>query len=347
MSMNTNIGEGPRHRSSIACISLALLATTISLSVSMLTGWQMGESLQGKLVMAAFGVLAVLGAHLLLALCRLASTGVRLVAIVLWMICMAYVVYSHASFFLSSQQQAGARRAAAIDQPSSMSEPNRNLTAVLSDQAKIKTELAAKSLVRCGDGCFTLRAKVISLKARLDVLTAEADDVKRWQARQDRQEALRDVVRDDPVTMRLARWLGVTVTQMGLVTGLLFSFVLEGIACLCWYAALQFRDAPVTQPVMPSVTAVPEMTEAGNTEGTRPLSELDSKVEELMREVKSGRLRLTVNGVRDYCRCAQKKAAELKRLVEARLNTDTQAAVVQFARTRNLLLRPTEMIPRD
>lgn len=325
MSINTNTGDSMNRRSPIACISLALLATTISLSVSMLTGWQLGESLQGKLVMTAFAVLAVFGAHLLLAVCRPASTGVRLVAAVLWLFCMAYVVYSHASFFLSSQQQAGARRATAIDQAPLKSEPNRNLTAVLSDQAKIRTELAAKSQVRCGDGCFTLRVKLISLKARLDVLTAEADDVKRWQARQDRQETLRDVVRDDPVTMRVAKWLGVTVMQMGLVTGLLFSFILEGMACLCWYAALQFRDAPVTQPVMPSVTAVPEVTEVGNTEGTRPLSELDSKVEELMREVKSGRLRLTVNGVRDYCRCAQKKAAELKRLVEARLNTDTQA----------------------
>jgi hypothetical protein len=54
--------------------------------------------------MAAFGLLAVFAAHLLLALCRLASIGVRLVAIVLWLLCMAYVAYSHASFFLLLQQ---------------------------------------------------------------------------------------------------------------------------------------------------------------------------------------------------------------------------------------------------
>jgi hypothetical protein len=325
MSMNTNVGGGLKRHSLIGCMALALLATVISLSLSTLTGWQWGESVKEKLVMAAFGVLAVLGAHLLLAICRPASARVRLVAIVLWLFCMAYVVYSHASFFLSSQQQAGMRRAAAVDQPSSKSEPKRNLTAILSDQAKIKIALAAKSQVHCGDGCSTLRVKVISWRARLDALNAEADDVKRWQVQQDRQAALKDAVRDDPVTMRLATWLDVTVIQIGLVTSLLFSFILEGMACLCWYLAFRLRDVSVTQPVVQLVTAVPELTRSGNVDVTRPLSELDSKVEELIREVRAGRLKLTVNGVRDYCRCAQKKATELKRLVEGKLNAETQA----------------------
>lgn len=322
MNMETNSGKGLNRGSLIGCVLLAIFAATISLSLSVFTGWQWGQSLNEKLVMAAFGVLAVLGGHLLLALCRPASTGVRLFAVVLWLFCLTYVAYSHASFFLSLQQQAGMRRAAAVAQFSSKSEPKRNLTAILSDQAKFKTELAAKSRLDCGDGCFTLRVKVVALKARLDALNAEADEVKRWQAQQDRQEALKDSARDDLVTMRLANWLGVTVTQMGLVTSILFSFILEGLACLCWYVALQLRESSVTQPVMRLVTAVSELTPEGSANDTRLLSGLDSKVEELIGEVKAGRLKLTVNGVRDYCRCAQKKAAELKRLVESELRRD-------------------------
>lgn len=326
MSVKIKIETDSTRRSLIGCLSLALLATTISLSLSVLTGWQLGESLKEKLVIAAVGVLAVLGAHLLLALCQPASIKVRMVAAMLWLLCIVYVAYSHANFFLSSLQQAGMRRVATVSHSSSRPEPNRNLSAVLFDQARIKTELAAKSRLYCGDDCSSLRAKVISLQAKLDVLNAEADEVKRWQAEQDRQEAHKDFVRNDPVTMRLAIWLNVTTGQVGLVTGLLFSIILEGVACLCWYVALQFRDSSVTQSVIPEVAIVPELTGPGNVDDarSRTASELDSKVDELLREVRAGRLKLTVNSVRDYCHCAQKKASELKRLVEARLNAETQ-----------------------
>jgi hypothetical protein len=325
MSENIDVDEGLTLSSRSACMSLALLATTISLSLMLLTGWQLGESLTEKLIMAAFGVLAVLGAHLLLVFSRPASAGVRLIAAVLWLSCMVYVIYSHASFFLASQQQAGMRRTEVVDRSLSKSEPTRNLTAILSDQAKIKTELAAKSEIRCGEGCFMLRVKLVNLRAGLDVLNAEADDYKRWLVQQERQEGLRDSVRDDPVTMRLAKWLGVTVMQMGLVRSLVFSVILEGVACLCWYVALQIRDSSVTRPIMPVVTAVSALTKSENADDIPALSESDSKVEELIREIKAGRLKLTVNGVRDYCHCAQKKAAELKRLVDAKLHAETHA----------------------
>lgn len=324
MSMKTNIGTAPNRGSLIGCLSLALLATTISLSLSAHTNSQLGESLKEKLVMAAFGVLAVLGAHLLLALCQPASIRVRLVAIVLWLFCMVYVAYSHANFFLTSQQQAGMRRAAAIDQSSSKPEPKRNLTAILSDQARIKTELAAKSQLDCRGDCLPLRVKVISLKGRLDALNAEADEVKRWLAQQDREDALKDAIRDDPVTARLAKWLDVTNGQIGLVTGFLFSLILEGVACLCWYVAFQFRDSSMTQSTGQIVATEPGGVGTGNANDARPVFRLDSKVDELIREVRAGRLKLTVNDVRDYCRCAQKKASELKRLVEAKLNAEAQ-----------------------
>ncbi len=110
MNINKDFGEGSKRSSFIGCVSFAILATTISLSLMIITGWQLGESLNDKLVMAAFGVLAVLGAHLLLAFSRPASARVRLVAIFLWLFCMAYVVFSQASFFCrrnSKQECAG------------------------------------------------------------------------------------------------------------------------------------------------------------------------------------------------------------------------------------------------
>lgn len=315
--------------SSIGCMTLAILATTISLLLSVLTGWQLGQSLSEKLAMAAVGVLAVLGAHLLLALCRPTSIWVRSLASLLWLLCVAYVAYSHASFFLSSQQQSGRTRVASINQSVLKAEPKRSLMAILSDQARVKTELAAKRQVDCSDGCFKLKVRVASLSARLDVLDAEADEVRRWQAQHDRQEAVKDALRDDPVTTQLAKWLGVTIPQMGLVTSLLFSFILEGLACLCWYVALQYRDSSVTQMVTSPVTSVmpplmPMVVDSAC--DARPLSELDIKVEELVREVKAGRLKSTVDDVRIYCSCARKTAAKLAQLLKAELNTGMQAS---------------------
>lgn len=325
MNTNTNIGDGLKHRALIGCLLLALLATTLSIALSVLTGWQWGESLQEKLVMAAFGVLAVLSAHLLLALCQPASFNVRLPAIVMWLLCSCYVVYSHSNYFLSLQQQAGVRRAANVEQPSSLSEPKRHLSTILSDQARVKTDLANKSQLDCHTGCGRLKVQITNLEARLAALEAEADEVRRWQEHQDRQQTLRDEVRDDPVVMRLATWLGVTASQIGLVTGFLFSLILEGVACLCWYVALLGRSQLMTQSVMPPVTSLLEpTTKRGMAIDAIPKSEQDTQVEELIHEVRAGRLKLTVNGVREHCRCAQKKAAELKRLVEGRLNADTE-----------------------
>ena len=326
MNMNANIGDGMAPRSVLGCMALALLATTISLSLSVLTAWQVGVSFPEKLTLAAFGVLAVLGAHLLLAICQPALIRVRLVAAMLWLCCIMYVAYSHATFFLALQQQAGMRRVAAVEAFSSASPPKRTLTAILADQERIKTALATKAETVCADGCSRLKIQMTSLNARLDILDAEADEVRRWQAQQDRQQGMQDALRDDPVTAHLAKISVMFATHLRLVTALLFALILEGIACLCWWLGFRLRDSAVTatlpQPVMPIPTSSP----AGHDESGRTVSELDNQVEELLSKVKAGRVKLTVSSVRSHCQCAQKKAAELKRLVEARLHAEVQYA---------------------
>jgi len=328
---NMNNGEGGnlKRPTQIVCKLLALLATSISLSLLAVTGWQLGESSVEKMILMGFGILPVLGAHLLLSLCGKESINVRLVAIVLWLFCMTYVAFNHASYFLLSQQQAGIRRVALVDQSLSKAEPVRNLTAIASDRAKIKTELAIKSQIRCGNGCVTLRAKVTSLQATLDALEAEADDVRRWHLQQDRQIELQDRVRDDPVMMQLANWFGVTAMQMGLVKSFLFSVILEGLACLCWYMGLQSRDSAVpltvTPPVTQLVTVVSDLQNNGSVDYLEPCLDLDNQVEEFVQEVKAGRLKVTVNSVREYFHCGQEKARKLRQLVGEKLNADAQA----------------------
>lgn len=325
MKKNLDIGEGSKRSSFIGCVLLALLSTAVSISLLILTGWQLGDSLKEKIVMATFGVLAVLGAHLLLAFCRSASVKVRFASSLLWLFCMTYVIFNHASFFISSQQQAGIHRVAGLNQAFSVPEPKRNLTEILADQVKIKTELMSKSQIRCYRGCETLNVKLTNLKATLEMLDAEADGFRRWQAAKDSQDDLKDAIRDDPVTAQLAAWSGMTVTQMGLVRSLLFAVILEGVACLCWYVTFQMRDSSVTQKVTPQVADILEATNDVNIEVTSSTSMTDREVEELAKEVMNGQLNLNVKDVRKRCRCAQKKAAVLTRLIEVRLNSLSQA----------------------
>jgi hypothetical protein len=114
----------------------------------------------------------------------------------------------------------------------------------------VTTALARANARRCFGDCPSLRVARLSLDAKLDALNIEADQAKRRQAIEDREreetaritvarDALRDSVRDDPVTSRLAVSLGVTAASLDLASGLVFAAVLEGVACLFWFLALE------------------------------------------------------------------------------------------------------------
>ncbi len=167
---------------------------------------------------------------------------------------------------------------------------------------------------------------MISLRSKLDVLNAEAGDFQRWQTRQDRLDEIKDGVRDDPVTTRLAKSLDMTVSQVGLVISFLFSVILEGVACLCWYIALLPRDSTMTHQDAQSVTKALDLPVRDITAITHSLPALPSLVEELIKEVRAGQLKLTVSAIREYCKCAQNTAADLRRQVAERLDADAQPA---------------------
>lgn len=325
MNKKIHIGEYLEDLQVLLPFSLGFLATSLSIFVSAYVGWQMGVSQIEKLICAGGGVLAVLGAHLFPALCRPVAIRWLLVAALVWLACMAYVYRSHASFFLSTQQEAGMRRAEAVILPSLNMTPARTLATVLSAQEKIETELALKSRLSCIEGCLMLKVKLTSLKGKLDALKAEADEVRRWRAEQDRHEAIQDAVRDDPVTVRLADWLHVTNSQMGTVTSFLFFLVLEGTGVYCWYLVCQRRDSTVNQSVKSMVTAITEVTKVDTSDVTLPLSDLEKKAEEVLREFKAAGIKVTVRNIQPYFSCAQREATEIRRLVAAKLNPGTIA----------------------
>ena len=77
---------------------LAVAATGTALCMSVLAGWQRGGWIAERVVWVAIGVVLVVSAHLLPALCQSAPLSVRCVAAPLWVACLVATSYGHATF---------------------------------------------------------------------------------------------------------------------------------------------------------------------------------------------------------------------------------------------------------
>ncbi|RDU97850.1 hypothetical protein [Trinickia dinghuensis] len=248
-------------------LALAVTATGTAVTLSILSGWQRGGTLPERLVWVAIGVVLVVTAHLLPALAHATAPRLRVVATGLWLGCMGATVFGHATFFLLAQMHAGERRAASVSVR--VLPAGRSLTVVVAERAVVETQLASANVRRCAGYCPSLRARRASLAARRDALDAEAGDIRRREAQEDRVTTQRDALLADPVASRLAALLGTTASRVDLLSGLMFAAVVEGVACLLWVLALGASPLPVPAPVVsestltavepvPAVTAVTE-----------------------------------------------------------------------------------------
>ncbi|AXW10007.1 hypothetical protein CJO90_05715 [Ralstonia solanacearum] len=329
--------------------ALAIAATGTALCLSVLAGWQRGGTLAEQLVWVAIGVVLVACAHLLPALVRGASLGVRGVAAVLWLACMAAACLGHATFFVQAQRHAGELRmlTAPVPEPAVAS---RSLTVVMTERAEVVTRLATITTQRCSGNCATLEARRVTLTARLAALDAEAEDVRRQMAERERATAQRDARLSDPVTARLAALLGATVAHVELLTAFAFAAVLEGVACLLWVVVLGPRQPPkvpvalshapvvasadprlvsvacatdVTAPPVTSVTPSAIETAGSHAPHDAPVTPVptdvphDSHVTVLAQAIATGQLRPTVNGIRQFLGCSQARAIALRRQLAA------------------------------
>ncbi|CPF84644.1 hypothetical protein [Burkholderia pseudomallei] len=232
---------------------LATVATATALSLSILAGWQRGGTLPERVVWVAIGIVLVVSAHLLPALIRESSFVVRGVGSMLWVACLMTAGYGHLTFFLFAQQHAGERRASVV--AVTLPTPARSLTVVMSDRATVVRQLAWLDARRCFRDCAGPDARRVTLAARLDALNAEADDVRRQQATNDRVTAQRGALLADPVTARLAALLGISAPRVDLLSGLMFAAVLEGAACLLWTVALRPSSLPAAAAVVTDTTS--------------------------------------------------------------------------------------------
>lgn len=232
------------------CLVLAIAATSISLAVAFVVGKSLAGVGAASWLMSGAAVLAVCGAHLLWALCRNATWGLRIPGIAIWLACLSFVAFLHCSFFLQTQEQAASRRVLATAQnlelngPQKRFVPNRPASVALHELTVARTELARLREKACADDCSSWRqARVVALSARIEALKAEADEAHQWQVSQAQLESQRVAAQEDVVLSELAMLVGLTPSRLGLVEGLVFSLILEGMGCICWLLVLQGRPS--------------------------------------------------------------------------------------------------------
>lgn len=307
-----------------SAVWLAIPATVTATCLSMLSGWQRGGWLPERLLWVAIGVVLVVSAHLLPALCRNTTPAARCAGGTLWICCMAAACYGHATFFVLAQQHAGDMRAATVTAPVSIVATGRGLSQIAGDRATTLAQLATVTLSRCGGKCAAALMKRATLAARLDALEVEAAEarrqevaVDRFNAQQDRVAVVRDAMRADPVTIRMASLLGISAARIELLSGLVFAAVLEGVACLCWMLALHpmgdVRSIAIAAETRMVATAN-QPAEASATPCVNP----DNAVACLAAEIAAGRMRATVADIRLHLRCSQSRAQSLRRQLLAR-----------------------------
>ncbi|WP_260854714.1 hypothetical protein [Paraburkholderia sp. BCC1884] len=294
---------------------LAVTATVTAACLSIVAGWQRGGWATERALWIAVGVVLVVAAHLLPALCRSHGWRLRILGVALWIGCMAATCYGHAVFFVMAQKHAGEIRAAAVPV---VEATGRNLAEIANDRAGVVARLARVTERQCRDRCATVRIERVSLTARLDALSVEAAEAQRAEAAQDQAATARAAAMADPVTGALTAF-GLPAAHADLAAGLAFAAVLEGVACFAWLLALS--PAVVTEtastPVQQGSNAqsVTPVTEASNAVAAPENGDTESQddVTRVLAAIAADVLRPTVNEIRKFLGCSQTRAASVRK----------------------------------
>jgi hypothetical protein len=296
---------------------LAISATTTAACLSIIAGWQRGGWMAERALWIAVGVVLVVAAHLLPALCRPHGWRLRAPGVALWLACMAATCYGHAVFFVMAQKHAGEVRAAAV--PVVVTH-GRGLVEIAADRAEAVASLARVTERRCGNHCATARIERATLTARLDALDVETAEARRAETAQDGTIAARAAAMTDPVTGALTAF-GLPVAHADLVAGLAFAAVLEGVACFAWLLTLRLdtvTEIEVTPATQGSHAApVTEVTTASNAVAAleSPATEQPDDVTRVMTAIAAGTLRGTVAEIRRFLGCSQSTAAAVRKQI--------------------------------
>lgn len=329
----------------VAAITMALLATTVSLGIAAYAAGLRGGTPVQKTMIIALASVAVLYVHLVAVYWHFASAPGRIACGALWVVAVVVVMIGQMTFFVVSQRDAGNQRAAALPiieaRRSDDASRGRSLSEIADDRVQVVADLARIEARRCPGICRGVSVRTATLNARLAALDAETAEAKRREAEEDRRtaqaerdDASRARLRADPVAPEIASWFGTTEARLDLVQAAVLAVVLEGSAIVGWLmvvrvwprsvsrepvASSRALGAAIVAPageVSPDVAAVDAVTPADV-----PIkSEDDEVLDKIHVEVLANRLKPTQAAIRGFLGCGQATAGHYARLYRARFN---------------------------
>ncbi|NWK44784.1 hypothetical protein [Ralstonia pickettii] len=327
----------------------------MSLGIATYGSWQRGGTVTEQALTVALGSVAVLYTHLLPMRWNALPVVSKVAAFVFWCLSLAVVLYGQVTFFMVAHQHAGNQRAATVPATvvrSGINRPSgRSLTEIARDAARVSADLAHTELRRCAADCSVLKARKTILAAQVAALDAEASEVRRREAEEDRRndraerdEALRATLRADPVASTIASWLGTTERRLELVLAVACAVVLEGAAVIGWLlmsltwgragggeevASDRAADAsnceaatPEREVVVPASGSATDASavvtpDQSATAAESPSSPNSSEEEFLLHRIRvaalMGHLKPTQESIRKFLGCRQWKAGSLNR----------------------------------
>ncbi|BCF87064.1 hypothetical protein PPGU16_01310 [Paraburkholderia largidicola] len=254
---------GKSIQSTMLPMVAALFATAVSIVIAGYGGWQRGGTQIEQVLNVALAGIAVVFLHLLPMCWNMFRLPSRVFAFALWSVSLFVILYGQATFFVLSQQHAGEQRSATLPAIVSSLPPlpnGRSLTAVAQDIARTTAALAGVNPRRCEGNCPSPKALRMTLLARLDALSVEADEAKRREADEDRRnrqfdrdEALRSTLREDQAASTVASWLGTTERRLELISATACAVVLEGAAIVSWLLVSNASCRARTREAVPFV----------------------------------------------------------------------------------------------
>jgi hypothetical protein len=240
---------------------------------------------------------------------------------------MAFAVFSHASYFLASQEVRGEQREMRIAAAAPIT--SRPLSRILGERAVLEAELARFAAAVCVTDCSALRRKTTLLRGRIEALTQEAEEFKQLQSATRSAQLSRERARKDPAIEALSEWISIPFQRMQLGLGVLVGLLLDCVGCVSWALLLSRPRAlpPVTISLQPneSRTEPADVTPASYPEPVtarqgKPRLDHEEKLEAMLAQAKaaltSGQVKTTVRGLREHFKCGQEIAAELSRALK-------------------------------
>lgn len=311
--LKTQFGSLVQRPQWVVAFLLALAASGVSLAAAAYGGWGRGVDTPQKILMSSIACIVVFGAHFLPTLLDSSKRALSMIIVLLWLACSVSLVYGHTQLFLLAQQGVGDARVDNYGQvnPVATTEPDRKLSRVLVEKAKVQSSLA--NINACQSSCERLQSRREFLKGQLEALIAEEREWERWEDRSAKAEQAKQKVAQDQVLAQASAFLNVRYDLLAFSLGILFSMILEGVAAVCWYCLFNGAKSPANLSSRTEVTSPQAVSNECIAIGCEEDSDIQAAVAEVRAGIQAGTVACTVKSIRSYLGCAQEKASKVRR----------------------------------